>query len=152
MISINRASITDVKALSTLFNQYRVFYQQPSDLIACEQFLFERILNEESIVFFAEKEGELLGFTQIYPTFSSISLAKSLILNDLFVIETARGQGIARQLMDAALEYAKSINANGIALETAKDNLQANALYQSLNYESDELFTHYFLKLNTHRM
>ncbi|SET09575.1 GNAT family N-acetyltransferase [Thorsellia anophelis] len=147
MISVKRATTQDVSLLIPIFNQYLLFYQQEIDLITQEKFLCDRLSHHESIIFIALKDEQIVGFTQIYPTFSSINLTTSLILNDLFVIESARKGGIARLLMDAAIRYGHEIKANGISLETAQDNAKAQALYESLGFEIDEKFIHYFLRL-----
>lgn len=76
--------------IAPLFDAYRQFYGQTPDLEGARQFLFERLQGGESVIF-AVMEGEnALGFTQLYPSFSSVSMKPIWILNDLFVVEKAR--------------------------------------------------------------
>jgi len=148
MFTVQRATLDNVKEVGNLFNSYRVFYQQDSDVKASTSFIFDRLSNEESIIFYAcNEQGEILGFTQLYPTFSSISAKPSLVLNDLFVASSARRLGVARKLMIAAKDYALSENIEGLSLETALDNINAQALYESLGYKRETGFYNYYLDL-----
>lgn len=143
------ATTADVNKIAPLFDLYRVFYQQKSDLTLATQFISERLANKESTIFYVvdEASGNALGFTQLYPTFSSVSAQKSLVLNDLFVDEKARGLGVSRLLMEAAREFGVKSGAKGIALETAANNVVAQSLYESLGYVKDDDYFHYFLAL-----
>jgi len=145
---IKQASLENLDQVADLFNSYRVFYRQVSDLDLALKFISERIKNEESVIFLAQDENQNgLGFTQLYPTFSSVSAQKSWVLNDLYVSEAARKMGIARELMEAAREFAIQTGANGIALETAVDNTSAQSLYESLEYKRSTGYYNYFLNL-----
>src|SRR5690606_12702213 len=89
--------------LINLFDSYRVFYKQQSDPGLAEQFLAARLQNKESVIFVAsisEGDGEkAVGFTQLYPKYSSARATKNWILNDLYVESGYRGRGIAQQLI-----------------------------------------------------
>ncbi|MGZ8524940.1 MAG: GNAT family N-acetyltransferase, partial [Chitinophagaceae bacterium] len=85
-MTIRQATIADLDQLSMLFAQYRVFYEQPFEPGKAKQFLRERLSREESIVFIVLENDQYAAFTQLYPSFSSVSLAKIWILNDLFVL------------------------------------------------------------------
>lgn len=149
-ISIKKAELENIEGVAELFNAYRMFYKQQSNLNLAADFISERIRNSESIIFFAQnQDGDYLGFTQLYPTFSSVSAKRSWVLNDLFVAENARGLGIAKRLMSAAKTLALETHANGIALETSTDNHNAQALYGSLGYEKSSGVYHYFLSITS---
>lgn len=146
--SIKRASIEDAEKVSVLFDAYRVFYKQDSDLPLANKYISDRINNDESVIFFAQDEnGNYLGFTQLYPSFSSVSAKPIWILYDLFVAESARRKGVAKQLMNKAKEHALETNAESLILETAIDNYNAQALYEMLGYERDNEFYSYYLEL-----
>lgn len=148
-INIIKAISTDAEKIAPLFNDYRQFYQQPSDVKKALSFISERLNNNDSIIFFAQDEnGVVLGFTQLYPSFSSVSAKSILILNDLFVDEDARGLGIGKLLLESAKDFAISRGDKGIALETTPDNTGAQALYQNLGYDRVEGYLHYFLSLD----
>lgn len=152
-MQIVKASIDDIDSVSPLFNLYRVFYGQNSDLEKAHAFLKERILNNESIIFIAKNDiGTVVGFTQLYPSFSSISVSRSWILNDLYVIAEARRTGVAKKLMDAAKAFAMRVHAKGITLETATDNITAQNLYESIGYTKNTDSYYYFLEFKTDKI
>lgn len=130
MIQIRRAGIADLSALADLFDLYRIFYHQPSDIAAATRFLKERLNNNESVVFVAEHENRLIGFTQLYPIFSSVSMQRAWLLNDLYVHAIARKQGIAALLLDAARQHGIDTNARYLLLETQKENFTAQSVYE----------------------
>lgn len=147
-IFVKRASLEDAKNVAYLFNDYRVFYKQKSDITVALEFISERLDKNESVIFFAhDAKGDLLGFTQLYPSFSSVSAKRSWILNDLYVSSAARRLGVARKLMNAAKDFVISTDAKGISLETAPDNVNAQALYESLGYEKSSGFYSYYLSV-----
>lgn len=130
-----KADIQDLAQLAELFDQYRIFYHKDSDIPAAEKFLNERIENNDSEIFVAEKEGVLVGFVQLYPLFSSTRMKRYWLLNDLYVNENHRGNGYSKKLIEKAKELAKSTNACGILLETGKSNDIGNKLYPGCGFE-----------------
>ena len=146
-INIKKATSKDLPILAPLFDGYRQFYDQESNLALAENFLKARIENQESVIFLAtDEQGKGMGFTQLFPTFSSVSAQRSWILNDLFVASTARKQGVGEALMNRAKTMAKETGAKGILLETGKDNTTAQKLYERLDYHQENDVFFYFLK------
>lgn len=135
MKKTRKVTIEDLNQLSELFDQYRIFYHKDSDIPAAEQFLKERIENKDSEIFVAEHEGNLTGFVQLYPLFSSTRMKRYWLLNDLFVNDNHRGKGFSKQLIEEAKELAKSTDACGVLLETGKSNHIGNKLYPSCGFE-----------------
>lgn len=147
-IQIRQATAADVDALTPLFDQYRQFYGQPSDTALARAFLAERLKNRQSIVFIAvAPTGEAVGFTQLYPSFSSVSAARIFVLNDLFVIPAARRSGVAGGLLESAGNYARSVGAVRLSLTTAVDNIAAQSLYLSRGWQPDKQFVGFDLSL-----
>ncbi|URN93782.1 MAG: GNAT family N-acetyltransferase [Candidatus Pristimantibacillus lignocellulolyticus] len=144
--SIKQAAINDLEKLSELFDLYRIFYDQNSDISGAKHFLCERIKRNESIIFIVEEteNKEFIGFTQLYPSFSSISMQRSWILNDLFVKIERRGNGIAKLLLDKAYRYAKETSSKGLSLSTSISNDRAQKIYEEFGFIKDEEFYHYF--------
>ena len=136
------ATLLDVDMLAPMFDAYRVFYEQESDLDAASAFLRERMKLGESTIILAEIENELVGFTQLYPIFSSVSIQRSLLLNDLYVVEKYRSQGIATRLLTESKKYAEILNFKGLSLATAIDN-PAQKLYEREGWKKDDGFFHY---------
>lgn len=148
--TIRFAQEHDLAELASLFNAYRIFYEQPSDLAVAENFLRERMQHAESVILVADNPEahpghKLDGFCQLYPTFCSVEAKPIAVLYDLFVAPSARGRGVARRLMLAAQDYAKSSGKARLDLSTAKNNYTAQALYESLGYERDDVFYTYNL-------
>ncbi|TYP77385.1 GNAT family N-acetyltransferase [Aquimarina intermedia] len=129
-MNIRKATPDDIIPLSVLFDAYRVFYKKKSDPEAAQNFLKERITQNDSEILVCETaEGILVGFTQLYPLFSSRRMQKLWLLNDLFVDQEYRGQGLSIQLIDRAKQLVGDTNACGMYLETEKSNFIGNALY-----------------------
>jgi len=142
-----RAGAEHVDLLVPLFDAYRQFYQLPSDLPRARAYLAERLREEEAVVFLAAEESTALGFTLLYPSFSSLSMKPLWILNDLYVVPEARRRGVARALLEAARRLALETGAVGLTLETATDNYSAQRLYEQLDWQRDTEFFHYSLTL-----
>ncbi len=141
-----QASLADLPALATLFDGYRVYYRQTSDLTLARKFVETRLKSQDSTIFVANKDqNTLLGFVQLYPIFSSVSARSSLLLNDLFVAENARKHGIGKGLMNKATEYGRSKGVCWIMLQTEKTNSGAQSLYESLGYQRDKDCYYYYL-------
>jgi ribosomal protein S18 acetylase RimI-like enzyme len=144
---IERAVPGQIDILVPLFDAYRVFYEQPSDPAAAQNYLQKRLTNQDSVMFLARNEDQALGFTHLYPSFTSIRMRRLWILYDLYVIPEARRQGIGRALLERARHFAQDSGAHRLELSTAKDNLPAQALYESLGYVRDQDFYFYELVL-----
>ena len=127
---VRRARKKDLEQLAVLFDKYRIFYKQEPDIATSKLFLKKRLKREESVIFVAEEREELIGFTQLFPIFSSVSMKRTWLLNDLYVNERSRGIGAATALLDAAKEFGKETNAKWLLLQTAADNFTAQKVYE----------------------
>jgi ribosomal protein S18 acetylase RimI-like enzyme len=134
---LRRATLDDLDAVAPLFDAYRQFYSQPRDVQRARDYLQARMTAGESVVLLAQRDGEVVGFTQLYPIFSSVRTARTWLLNDLFVAEGARRFGVARALLDAAAAFAREQGAAGLMLETMADNAPARALYRAAGWHED---------------
>ena len=145
--TVRRADRDDVDALAPLFDAYRRFYEQPGDVALASAYLHARLERGESVVFVAEADGQLLGFTQLYPTWCSVAAARIFVLYDLFVDDDARRGGVGRALMLAAQAFAREAGAVRIDLSTARTNVRAQGLYESLGWQRDDAYLVYNLAL-----
>jgi ribosomal protein S18 acetylase RimI-like enzyme len=147
-VAIRRATTDDLDIVVPLFDAYRQFYRQPSDLALTRRFLNDRLTHDESIVLVAiDIDGAALGFTQLYPSFSSTSAAPILILNDLFVSPDARRRGVAALLLRAAADHGRAVGAVRLTLSTEVTNTSAQALYEAEGWVPDTDFRVYNLPL-----
>nr|WP_321230364.1 GNAT family N-acetyltransferase [uncultured Psychroserpens sp.] len=135
-MTITRAKLKDLNDLASLFDAYRVFYKQNSNIEAAKRFLKQRMIKNDSIIYIAYDNDEAVGFTQLYPLFSSVSMKPMYMLNDLFVSSTHRGQGIGEALIERAKQLCQTENNKGLAIQTAFNN-PAQHLYERLGFKKD---------------
>jgi len=146
-IRMVRAAAKDAERVAPLFDAYRQFYKQKSDLSAARTFIAERLQRDESVIFLALDGDKAVGFVQLYPCFSSTAMKRMWILNDLFVTPEARRGGAARALMERARQWAVETKADSLWLETAVDNHPAQRLYESLGWRRDNDYFRYLMPL-----
>ena len=146
-MNILKVTLNELDQVSQLFNQYRMFYGQASNLEGAKEFIKERIENNESVIFLAVENDSPAGFVQLYPIFTSVGMNRKWLLNDLFVAEDYRRHGVGKALMNKAKDLAVETRAAGILLETTKDNVKAQALYESLGYEKEDAVYFYNLSI-----
>lgn len=144
---ILQATPADVGIVTPLFDAYRQFYKKPSNEEAARRFLFARLSKNESVLFYAVRGDEVVGFVNLYPVFSSTNLTRQWILSDLYVAKKARKHGVGLALMQRIHQFAESTQADGLMLETATDNLDAQRLYERLGWKRDEDFYRYAVVL-----
>jgi GNAT superfamily N-acetyltransferase len=144
MIEIRPATPADVALVVPLFEAYRVFYEKKPDYATAAQFVQARLERSESVIFVALDGAEAVGFTQLYPLFSSTRMQRLWLLNDLYVAESHRGQGISKLLLERAQTWAQETEAAGLLLETAKTNHVGNQLYPATGFELVDSVNWYF--------
>ncbi len=143
-IEIQQATIDHLEGLVPLFDQYRQFYGQDSDLESAQNFLKDRFFHSESIIFIAQEDSQTtIGFTQLFPSFTSTGCARLYILNDLFVAPSHRGRGVAADLLDAAAAFGRKMGAVRLTLSTAVDNLVAQRVYEHAGWIENHAFKTY---------
>ena len=147
-VTIIRAREEHLDDLARLFDAYRQFYEQPPDLKGARAYLGEMLANGDSVIFLALQGGQGVGFTQLYPSFTSLRMGPVWILYDLYVAPEARRQGIGRALMERARRFGIETGAVSLELSTAIDNEPAQALYESLGWVRDTEFHFYELDLS----
>ena len=145
---VRQATVADLDDLVPLFDAYRQFYRQPSDPQQARRFLLGRFEHNQSVIFIAFEDGAAIGFTQLYPSFSSVGMARTFILNDLFVSPEARRRGVGAALLQAAAEYGWRVAAIRLVLSTELINANAQSLYEKTGWKRDTVFCVYQLTLD----
>jgi len=146
IMEIKRIDLKEAHLVTGLFDRYRQFYKQQPDKALAEQFIHDRLSNNESVIFVAIGEDNTpAGFTQLYPKYSSVSACRNWILNDLYVDGNYRKQGIGEGLIKTAMAFAKGAGATYVQLETAVDNYTAQSLYEAIGFEKQEPEVGYLL-------
>jgi GNAT superfamily N-acetyltransferase len=151
-VTISKVTPDGVNEVVALFDAYRLFYDQVANLNGARDFLTEGLVKGESVVLLAKEDGKALGFVQLYPSFSSISMGRIWILNDLFVTPSARGRGVGAALLKASEQLAVETGAKELILETMKTNLTAQRLYELTGRKRDEIFYRYFLSVGPNHL
>lgn len=148
-MNIWRAGSADLEAVASLFDAYRQFYGQETDLPAARAFIGARLAAADSTIFIAalEPDSQPVGFVQLYPSFSSVSMATIWILNDLYVDAQARRSGVARALLERAAGFGVETGAKSLVLSTAHGNSQARQLYDGMGWRLETEFVNYNLTI-----
>jgi ribosomal protein S18 acetylase RimI-like enzyme len=146
-VKVRQATVNDLKLIVPLFDAYRQFYREPADPEGARQFLLGRFEHNQSVIFLAFDGLAAVGFTQLYPSFSSVAMARVLVLNDLFVIAGTRRRGVGTALLDAAASYGRTIGATRLQLSTEVANTTAQKLYEGCGWQRDTTFCSYALAL-----
>ncbi|MET4137683.1 GNAT family N-acetyltransferase [Pedobacter sp. UYP1] len=143
MKHIEKATLAHLNEFAELFNNYRIFYRQPSDLERGKAFLKDRITNKETVTFLIQADNKFAGFAQLYPLYHYGKLQRQWLLSDLFVSPNFRGRGLSIDLIDRCKQYCDETNACGLLLETEKTNIIGNQLYPKCGFELDEAHHYY---------
>ena len=146
-IQIRRADIHDLGLITPLFDLYRQFYEQASDLVSAKSFLQQRIRQNESVIFLAFDGADAVGFTLLYPGFSSVSMARTFLLNDLYVVSSHRRHGVGSLLLEAAVAHAKAEQAVRMSLTTNAANATAQSVYEAQGWAREKAFLTYNFEL-----
>jgi GNAT superfamily N-acetyltransferase len=146
-ITVRQAVLSDLNALALLFDGYRQFYGQASDVSGAFEFLKARFEHGQSVLFLAIADQQAVGFTQLYPSFSSVSMARVFVVNDLYVAKTARRCGVGMALLQTARDYAMQFKAVRLSLTTDIRNASAQSLYEACGWQRDQQFFSYHLQL-----
>ena len=144
---IRRAALSDLESVAPLFDQYRQFYLRAADPAGSAGFIKARLTQGDSVILLAEREGRAAGFTQLFPSFTSVGMAPIYILNDLYVAAEARGSKVGKALIDAAADFARGEGAIRLTLSTQTTNIRAQHVYETGGWQRDTDFYTYHLKL-----
>jgi len=147
-LTIDRACVADVDDIAPLFDAYRRFYGRDRDLGLARAFIYERLERSESTIFLAKVGGRPVGYAQLFPSFTSGGAARIFILNDLYVVLEAEGQGVGTALLKAAQAFAQVQGAVGMRLFTNIDNRRAQGLYRRSGWARNDAFIMYELPLD----
>jgi len=130
--------------LLPLIAAYQTFYEAIPDE-ARNRAHFGQLLEDHSkgIQFIAlDDDGHALGFATLYFPLGSVSARVNCLMNDLFTIPAARGQGIGRALIRHCLAYAETQGFNSIYWQTAQSNHTAQRLYDSTGARRTAWYTY----------
>jgi GNAT superfamily N-acetyltransferase len=147
IISVRQASILDLSKIVPVFDSYREYFKQERNPTEVEKFLFDKFEHLESVIFIAEQNSEVIGFAQLYPIFSSLTLERVWLLNDFFICEDYRNKGVGKQLFEKVKEFTLLTKSKGIELTVEHINEKAWQFWESQGFILDEEFRNYFYRL-----
>jgi GNAT superfamily N-acetyltransferase len=136
-IEIHKAAAKDAEIIAPLFDAYRMFYNQPSDIDGALHFVKERLQQNESVIFIAFINDRVIGFIQLFPIFTSVGMQRAWVLNDLFIHPSARGKGVGTALLETAKDFGRTGKSKWLMLQTANDNYSAQALYRKNGWKKE---------------
>ena len=130
-------SEAQLEQLLPLIAAYQRFYEVEEIDDEHNRAFFSRFIapSADGLLLGAWQANELLGYACLYWHFTSLVPAETVLMNDLFVTEDARGQGIGRTLIKASADVARSRGAHHLEWATAPDNHTAQRLYDSMTSE-----------------
>jgi len=126
-----------LKIIAPLFDAYRMFYNQSSDIDGSLRFVKERLQQNESVIFIAFINDRAIGFIQLFPIFTSVGMQRAWVLNDLFIHPSARGTGVGTALLETAKDFGRTGKSKWLMLQTANDNHSAQALYRKNGWKKE---------------
>ncbi|WP_330297831.1 GNAT family N-acetyltransferase [Streptomyces sp. NBC_00503] len=144
-VVLRQADEADLDIAAELFRGYLDFYEvEVEDPQRPRAFLAERLAGGDSFVLLAEVPGAgTVGFTQVYPMHSSLSMRTAWLLGDLYVAPSGRRTGAGRALLREVLRRAREAGVAGVQLETAYDNHIAQGLYEAEGFVREEFHAYY---------
>ena len=134
----------EFEELLPLIAAYQRFYEVEKVDEERNRTFFRRFLapSEDGLLLGARSDGRLAGYACLYWHFSSLEACESVLMNDLFVDESVRGQGVGRALIEAAAEVASEREVPFVEWSTAPDNKTAQRLYDSTGAQRSEWFSY----------
>jgi len=133
--AIRPVASDELAAVLPLFADYQRFYGVKSpDMRAIGEFLRGFVApSDRGELIAAWDDGRVVGFANLYWTFSSVAAGPIVLLNDLYVVEGQRGAGIGRQLIEFSLKRTEARGASRLEWRTELDNRVAQHLYEQFN-------------------
>lgn len=143
-IEIAPVAVEEFEELLPLIAAYQRFYEVTEVDDERNRGFFRRFVapSEDGLLLGARGEDRLLGYACLYWHFSSLEATECVLMNDLFVSEDARGEGVGRALIDTTAEVARERSVPFVEWSTAPDNKTAQRLYDSTGAERSEWFSY----------
>lgn len=122
----------ELDQLLVLMRAYCDFYEvspTDEDLSALMRAQLEDPATEGMQLIGCDSAGALVGFATLYWSWSTTEACRIGVMNDLFVADEARGQGLAEELIEACRSQCARRGARRLTWQTAPGNARAQAVY-----------------------
>ncbi len=138
-MNVAPVSAAEFEQLLPLIAEYQRFYRAEPDTARNREF-FRRFLapSADGLLLGAREEGPFLGYACLYWHFSSTRAIEAVLMNDLFVVPEARGEGVGRALIEASAAVGRERGAAVLEWSTEPGNTTAQRLYDSTGAERSE--------------
>ena len=132
-LRISPIAASELEELLPTIAAYQRFYEVEDIDEERNRAFFSRFLapSEDGMLIGAWRGGELVGYACLYWHFSSTQARETVLMNDLYVTESVRGEGVGRALIKASLAVARERGNPFLEWATAPDNHIAQRLYDS---------------------
>ena len=101
-------------------------------------FLETQLHEPDAVVLVAERDDTIVGY--VYAAVEPLSWKElrgpAGFIHDIVVDETARGAGIARELLNAAIEWLRNHGAPRVMLWTAAQNSRAHRVFEAAGFRT----------------
>ncbi len=135
----------DLGELLTLMRAYCDFYDvDPSDeaLLGMARALLADPSREGVQMIARDGRGGAVGFATLFWSWSTARAARVGIMNDLYLVPSARGRGLADGLIAACAERCRERGAVALEWETAQDNVRAQRVYDRVGARRESWLTY----------
>jgi ribosomal protein S18 acetylase RimI-like enzyme len=139
---IEEVTDKNIKDVLPLIKEYQVFYGVEKIADKKNKLFFSQFAknHQNGILHLYRVKEKAIGFTTIYKGFSSTRAEAIAILNDLYIQPAFRGNGYGKELVNNALNIAKSMGFSRLQWLTAEDNGAAQKLYNNLGANKSSWF------------
>ena len=137
-MDIRCARLEDFDQWRQLWRNYLDFYGEPEDS-QITRVTWQRLIDKQEPMhaIVAVRQGQIAGFAHLIGHRSTWSQKDRLYLNDLFVAQAHRQNGLARQLIEHARHFAAANNYDWLYWTTREGNNTARALYDQIASQTD---------------
>ena len=147
-MKIRQAQLEDIESLSAVFAEYRTTLGLEADLANSTQFLKARLSKQDCIIFIALIDDQISGFTLLFPFFTPAGIKEMWVLNDIYITDEYRHQGVAQSLLSEAVFFSKKTNKCKVYLATKIGNTNSQTLFEKFGFKKTDYINYEFVTEN----
>lgn len=144
-MKIRQANSEDLESLTSVFADYRSISGLEYDPENGRKFLEQRLAKKDCVIFIALIDGNIVGFTLLFPFFTPAGIKEMWLLNDIYIADEYRHQGVAQSLLSEAVFFSKKTNKCKVYLATKVDNVNSQTLFEKFGFKKTEYINYEFI-------